>query len=51
MTQSTFFAYEILKKKSVSNYKNVIFDETQYYDKYKNDDLLKKSKKSNLIEF
>ena len=35
----------------VSDYKNVIFDEIQYYDTYENDDLLKKSKKSDFIEF
>ena len=40
-----------LEKWIVNDYKNVIFDETQYYDMYTNDDLLKKSEKSDFIEF
>ena len=39
------------EKWTVNDYKNVIFDEIQYYNTYENDDLLKESEKSNFIEF
>ena len=39
------------EKWSVSDYKNVIFDEIQYYDTYESDNLLKELKKSDFIEF
>ena len=29
----------------------MIFDETQYYDKYEESELIKKSKKSNFVKF
>ena len=39
------------EKKTVSDYKDVIFDETKFYNIYKKADLLKKSEKTDLIEF
>ena len=50
MIQSIFFEYEI-KKKTISDYKNVIFDETQYYDQQEESKLIKKSEKLNLMKF
>ena len=39
------------EKCNVSDYKNVIFDEIQYYDTYEKNDLLKKTEKSDFIKF
>ena len=39
------------EKWNVNDYKNVIFDEIQYYNTYEKNDLLKKSEKSDFIEF
>ena len=39
------------EKKNVSEYKNVIFDETKFYDSYQKTNLMTKSEKKELIEF
>lgn len=39
------------EKGDVSGYRDVTFDETQYYDTYEKDDLLKEAEKANFVEF
>ena len=39
------------KKEDVSDYRNVMFDENQFYDSYDKNDLLKKTKKTDFVEF
>ena len=39
------------EKGDVSDYRNVVFDENQFYDSYDKDDLLKETKKTDFVEF
>ena len=39
------------EKGNVNDYRNVMFDENQFYDSYDKDDLLKKTKKADFVEF
>ena len=39
------------KKRDVNDYRDVMFDENQFYDSYDKDDLLKETKKVDFVEF
>lgn len=39
------------EKGDVSDYRNVVFDENQFYNSYEKDDLLKKAEKTDFVEF
>lgn len=51
MTQRIFFPFGIQKKKTISDYKDVIFDESEYYNTYKKADLLTKAEKAEFVKF